>query len=462
MKKTAINLTLLLLLVVASLAVSTLPAKAGPKTIIVPDQYSTVMAALENADNGDIIFFKEGTYEGPINQTIIINKALTIVGESAEKTIIKLYPAYNVSWLFATPFYDYSDAITVTADDFRLLNLTLAVSNPGGYISAAGNRIQIAGTNITMGPSTGLAVHGSYCKITDNKIGGFIQVNGTFNEVARNTPYNIYSYGSFNLVRNNRCQGIWLYNSTDNVFLENEVWTDSRGYSGFALTASQNNYFYKNKISGFSSGFLFWYSSENTVKANTVADSLTASVDLGASYNNGFYLNNFVENLWWVRGYVYDQYSDPNYRDAFPNMTASVNFWDNGTMGNYWGNYNGTDLNRDGIGDVPYSISFEQGEEFVCGQDSFPLMARVDISSATIEMPPWVADIPPEPQPVNPQVTDPMPQEPDPGNGNSDPLPEPEDSDKQSSFPAALAVAVAAVVAVVCLGLLVYIQKRRR
>ena len=29
--------------------------------------------------------------------------------------------------------------------------------------------------------------------------------------------------------------------------------------------------------------------------------------------------------------------------------------WDNGTIGNYWGDYNGTDNNNDGIGDTHIS-----------------------------------------------------------------------------------------------------------
>jgi len=34
------------------------------------------------------------------------------------------------------------------------------------------------------------------------------------------------------------------------------------------------------------------------------------------------------------------------------------NFWDNGSLfcGNYWDNYDGTDINDDGIGDLPNNI----------------------------------------------------------------------------------------------------------
>lgn len=50
------------------------------------------------------------------------------------------------------------------------------------------------------------------------------------------------------------------------------------------------------------------------------------------------------------------------------NSVESVNPWDNGLEGNYWGDYLDTDANHNGIGDVPYPI----GER---SQDNYPLMA---------------------------------------------------------------------------------------
>jgi hypothetical protein len=45
------------------------------------------------------------------------------------------------------------------------------------------------------------------------------------------------------------------------------------------------------------------------------------------------------------------------------------NSWDNGTRGNYWNNYTGSDENHDGIGDISYNITGSAGSK-----DNFPLM----------------------------------------------------------------------------------------
>jgi hypothetical protein len=64
------------------------------------------------------------------------------------------------------------------------------------------------------------------------------------------------------------------------------------------------------------------------------------------------------------------------------------NFWDNGTIGNYWADYNGTDSNGDGIGDSPYIITAVRWDNtvggdvsFVAGQDNYPLTAPYNESN---------------------------------------------------------------------------------
>jgi WD40 repeat protein len=55
-------LVLVLFFLSASCLITPLPVKAESRTLIVPDDYSTIQSAIKNAAAGDIVFVKKGTY----------------------------------------------------------------------------------------------------------------------------------------------------------------------------------------------------------------------------------------------------------------------------------------------------------------------------------------------------------------------------------------------------------------
>jgi parallel beta-helix repeat protein len=361
--KRGLILVLVFVFLVASCKVIVQPIEAASRTIVVPDDYPTITAALVNAEDGDTIFVKKGTYEGPINQTLVISKSLSLIGEEANNTIINLHPSYNVTWILSQFFVAYDNAIIIDADNFEISNFTIATQ---GGISVSGDRTQIIGNKI----STGISVIGSNCNITENTIDGGINLEGSFNLLNQNSVSgialeNAYSntinnntfaylhFGSvsdtsytcsYNVISRNRIEGdwpwgIWLGAGSNNVFYDNYI-ANYRGYDGWGVAL------------GFGS--------------NGTHNSLVGT-------SNTFYHNIFKNN-------------NKNVYDSWNNLTAR-NFWDNGEVGNYWDDYNGTDSNRDGIGDTPYVIN---GDNI----DNYPLMAPFDIENNTVVLPP------PEPFPT--------------------------------------------------------------
>jgi hypothetical protein len=59
---------------------------------------------------------------------------------------------------------------------------------------------------------------------------------------------------------------------------------------------------------------------------------------------------------------------------------ASINKFDNGTVGNYWAEYRSSDANGDGIYDSPYTL-------YGNNRDNYPLAEPASISTSPIEPP---------------------------------------------------------------------------
>jgi nitrous oxidase accessory protein NosD len=74
---------LITLLLYSSVALGRIgPASAA--TIVVPDQFATIQEAINNANDGDTIFVRNGTY----GEDLVVNKSVSLLGENKLGTII--------------------------------------------------------------------------------------------------------------------------------------------------------------------------------------------------------------------------------------------------------------------------------------------------------------------------------------------------------------------------------------
>jgi nitrous oxidase accessory protein len=361
----SVTLLLLLVFLTASSIATPFPVKAKPETIIVPDDYPTIAAAVGNATEGDTILVKKGIYE---EKTLEISKTQSLIGENASETTMNLHPPYNVTTIFTQTFTDYANPITIKANNVEISGFT--ITSDGGEISVTGNRTQIIDNAI----STGLSVSGSYNTIAGNSILPLLTLeNANSNTISNNTLVSLIL-------------GYEYHPCSNNVISGNEM--KGPGSFGIYVKAGSNNIFYDNYIADF----------EGTGGENSGYGVVFSRTNM--SEKNTFYHNNFMNN----KGTV-----------AFKDGEFVIsNFWDNGSEGNYWDDYNGTDSNRDGIGDTPYIINGDN-------VDRYPLMFPYDIENDTVVLPP------PEPFPTVP-----------------------------------VAVASVAAIAVVIAGLLVYFKKRKK
>jgi nitrous oxidase accessory protein len=380
-----------------------LPVKAQSKNISVPENYATVEGAIDAASNGDTIHFKAGTYDGPTDETLTINKAITLVGEGAPVTTLNLHPAHVQGELFGQPWPGIADAIKIESNNVKIIDLTLATPSS---ISISGINIELSNNIITSylyGKSDGIKiidntisgsinVDGSNQVIVQNIINGDLLVNGNHNTIVSNLisgngeqTVDIKADSNFifnNTITNHAFRGINIeYQVKNNIIAKNNLMNSS----GITIeTSSSNNIIYGNTIPGLS-----LMGPNNTFYANEFY-YLGVEGRHGDIYNapyeaadNTFYHNNFME-------------SSPELRTG---KYPSPLFFNLDNQGNYWKNYHGTDANNDGIGDSYYSVtgtySSYDGKNYEnlitdCGRDFFPLMKPFDTASVNVDVPGWV------------------------------------------------------------------------
>jgi len=153
--------------------------------------------------------------------------------------------------------------------------------------------------------------HGVFCyNVTDSRIE---------NIVASNNNYGIYlQFSLYNTIIDNFCPDNWV---------------------GICLQESRNNTAESNIAPNNEKGISLYRADYNSLIGNTIMNNLYGFRFFSSSFNK-ISRNNLVENSEQV------------------NLISSYqNVWDNGFEGNFWSNYTGSDIDRDGLGDVDQIIN---------------------------------------------------------------------------------------------------------
>ena len=202
--------------------------------------------------------------------------------------------------------------------------------------------------------------------------------NSNINEITKSICTIKLENSHNNTIYENKQVSLLLSNSTKNTIKENKI-TNPQLY-GIKLQAESNqNSIYKNNIENSISGINFHgNSSNNIIYENNIISNKNALIFYN-SYHNIIHDNVIAFN---EGSYIYFRGASNNqfYRNDIAENNGSLvcwyctNIWDNGSIGNYWSTYNGTDADGDGIGNTPYPILTLHltGENY--DYDNYPLM----------------------------------------------------------------------------------------
>jgi parallel beta-helix repeat protein len=164
--------------------------------------------------------------------------------------------------------------------------------------------------------------------------------------------------------------GIYL-NSRSNVTIKNTRITTF--YLGIYLRDSSNNSVSGNHIISNNQGISIDFSNSNNISGNSITNN-NWGISLGASSNNDISVNIIINNTVGIYLTWYENHNNKFWHNNFIDNTqqcynmyaTSISIWDDGypSGGNFWSDYNGTDLNGDGIGDVAYIIDANNKDRY--------------------------------------------------------------------------------------------------
>lgn len=229
--------------------------------------------------------------------------------------------------------------------------------------------ILLVNSNFTIIKSNELSENYYYKHANDRGGRGLSLENSCHNNIINNTIHNTGIYGAGtgirllassnnNTIENNELidnpVNMYIFDCKFNTISENYIFGT---YRGLRLYYSENNSILSNSIIDNYEGFSLQQSNNNTIIANLLHMNRWFGLGLDECFDNLIYNNNFTEN-------INQQTMTPlNAEDKRGNNT-----WDNGSLGNYWDDYGGMDIDDDGIGDTPYFISGSSNSK-----DNYPI-----------------------------------------------------------------------------------------
>jgi len=326
---------------------------------------STLKKAIAVAKDYDTIIIKKGTYK---EHSIIVDKPLTIIGKN--------YPVFDGE--------KKGEIITVISDNVTvdgLFIINVGTSYTADYAAIRIKRSKHFTVKNLVLEKLFFGIYlekSSYGKVYHNKIIGdaveeynsgngiqlwysnHIQIEHNYVQHVRDGIYLEFSDNCIiknNVSEQNIRYGLHFMFSNNDEYRDNTFENNGAGVAVmFSKKIKMFNNTFKENWGTASYGLLLKEINDAEIVGNTFEEN-TIGINIEGSNRITYKNNNFINNGWAVkvRGACYtNRFLANNFLYNSFDISYNSNVNDNVFDRNYWSNYTGYDLNKDGIGDVPY------------------------------------------------------------------------------------------------------------
>jgi len=328
-------------------------------------EISTIKQGISVAMENDTVLVKKGTYK---EHNLVIDKPLTLVGEGypvidgEEKGEIITITADNVTvdGLFiinvGTSYTsDYAAVRVKRSKNFVIKNLVLEKLFFGIYLEKANdgevyhNKI-IGDAEEEYNSGNGIQLW--YCKN--------IRIEHNFVERVRDGIYLEFSDNCViknNVSANNIRYGLHFMFSNNDLYEDNTFEKNGAGVAVmFSKKIKMYNNIFKENWGSASYGVLLKEINDAEIIGNRFEEN-TIGINIEGSNRINYSNNDFVNNGWAikVRGACYEnKFINNNFLYNSFDISYNSKLNDNEFNSNYWSSYTGYDLDKNGVGDVPY------------------------------------------------------------------------------------------------------------
>ena len=325
----------------------------------------SITQAIDIALPGDTIFINAGLYQ---EGEIIINKSLVLIGVdnpiidgenkagilviSADSVVIKNLIIQNVGVSYTKDYaaihLSRSNHFVIEGNELRNVFFGIMVEK-SHYGLIHNNTIS---SNAIQEHNSGNGIHIWHCdniNVTNNHLSKLR--DGIYLEFVDDSSV------SNNISTHNLRYGLHFMFSHHNSYHDNEFINNGAGVAVMfsKFIDMRRNKFYKNWGTA-SFGLLLKEINDAEIEDNIFEEN-TIGINVEGCSRINYKNNNLISNGWAVKiagGCYSNIFSENNFVSNSFDVSYNSKLNDNSFNDNYWSDYTGYDLDKDGIGDVPY------------------------------------------------------------------------------------------------------------